>query len=201
MKKLKPEAKKLGDVKGDKNINLGLPNPPLNNLQVGEHYKSLFEPEYTGEAERLIAAGFTEKDLAYTFNVPHGAVDSWKRNIPAFKAACVEGKKREKKRLVAKALLSAVGYDYETSKVKTHKDKEGNTLKIEETKFKNHQPANHNLLMFILCNIDHQLGDKEWFSKHKLEIDETKNIKVTIDGKLATEQITQLAGKILSETE
>lgn len=197
MRKLKSEAKKLGDVKGDKKIDLGLPNPPLNTLQVGEHYKSLFKPEYIDVAERLVAAGFTEKDLAYTFNVSHGAVDSWKRNNPAFKAACEEGKRREKKRLVAKALLSAVGYDYETSKTKYHKDKAGEVLKSEVTEFKNHQPANHNLLMFLLCNIDHQLGDKEWFSKHKLEIDETKNIKVTIDGKIASEQIQHLAGKIL----
>lgn len=180
-----------------------LPNPPCGGVrQISEHYKNLYKPENADITGRLVAAGFTEKDLAFTFNVPLEAIDAWKRNEPAFMLACVEGKQREKKKLVAKSLLAAVGYDYETSKTKTHKDADGIITKIEETKFKSHQPANHNLLMFLLCNLSHQLGDEEsesWQSKQKLEVDQTRNVTVNITGELATEQIRKLAGKLLEE--
>ena len=115
--------------------------------------------------------------------------------------ACVNGKQRIKKRLVAKSFLSAIGYDYKTSKIRTIRDADGNVLKEETTIFDNHQPANHNLLMFILCNVDRQLGDNEWHSKHKIEVENTKNVNIQIDGKLATEQIAKLAGRLLGEPE
>lgn len=193
--------KKHGGEIQEKVIDFGLPQPPigLNPTQKGLYYKSLFKPEYIEIAERLCGAGFSEEDLAYTFNVPFYALKGWKKSNPIFKEACTDGKRRVKKRLVAKALLSSIGYDYKSSKVRTIRDAEGIIQKTETTEFDNHQPANHNLLMFVLCNIDRQLGDKEWMSKHKLEIDNTKNINVTIDGNLATKQIAQLAGKLLGE--
>jgi len=91
---------------------------------------------------------FTVNDLAYAFGVPASCIATWKKYIPAFSNACTDGKRLEKCRLVAKALMSAVGYDYKSSKTKIHRDAEGNVVKIEETKFNNHQPPNHNLLMF-----------------------------------------------------
>ena len=172
--------------------------------EIAKQYKDAYKPENADIAGRLVAAGFTEKDLAFTFDVPYKAIESWKRNQPAFKAACLEGKQREKKKLVAKALYAAVGYDYETSKTRTIKDSDGNTTKIEETKFKSHQTANHNLLMFLLCNISHQLGDTEdekWQSKQKMEIEQNKNVNIQITGEIATEQIRKLAGRLLNEEE
>lgn len=182
-----------------------LPRPPKGNPQeVGKVYKKAYKPENADMAGRLVAAGFTEKDLAFTFDVPVRCIESWKRHQPAFKAACVDGKQREKRKLVAKALMSAVGYDYETSKTKTHMDEGGNVTKIEKTEFKSHQPANHNLLMFLLCNLSHQLGDTEedkWQSKQKMEIEQNKNVNIQITGEVATEQIRKLAGRLLDEKE
>jgi len=198
---MKRKKKNAGAKAVDKEVDFGLPLPPagLNNIETGKYYKSLFKPEYIEIAERLCGAGFTSKDLAYTFNVPYYAVDGWRRKIPAFKEACKAGRKQTKKRLVAQMILSSVGYDYSTSKTRTIQDAEGNIQKVETTEFKNHQPANHNLLMFALCNIDRQMGDNEWHSKHKLEIENNKNINIQIDGQLASEQIAKLAGKLLNE--
>lgn len=161
--------------------------------------KKIYRPELAKIAGRLVAAGFEEKDLGYAFGCSKHTIHTWKRKHPEFKDACSEGKRREKKKLVAQALLSAIGYDYNTCKTKTTKDKDGNVVKSEVTSFDNHQPSNDRLLMFLLCNIDHQLGDNEWASKQKLEI-EQKNINVTITGEIASEQIQKLAGKLLSES-
>jgi len=180
-----------------------LPNPP-STTDKGKTYKELYKPENAEIAGRLVAAGFTEDDLAYTFNVKKRAVKTWKNSFPAFKAACIGGKQREKRKLVAKSLLAAVGYDYKTSKTKTHMDAEGNVVKIERTDFKSHQPPNHNLLMFLLCNMSHQLGDTEdekWQSKQKMEIEQNKNVNIQITGEVATEQIRKLAGRLLDEKE
>ncbi|KKL56093.1 hypothetical protein LCGC14_2248840 [marine sediment metagenome] len=143
--------------------------------------KQIYRPEMAKIAGRLVAAGFEEKDLGYVFECSKYTIHHWKRRYPEFKDACSEGKRREKKRLVAQALLSAVGYDYHTCKTKITKDKEGKVVKSEETHFDNHQPSNDRLLVFLLCNIDNQLGDNEWHSKQKLEI-EQKNINIQITG-------------------
>jgi hypothetical protein len=98
--------------------------------------------------------------------------------------------------------LAAVGYDYDTSKTRTIKDPEGNVIKVEETKFKSHQAANHNLLMFLLCNLSHQLGDTEedkWQSKQKMEIEQNKNVNIQITGEVASQQIRKLAGRLLGD--
>lgn len=162
--------------------------------------KQIYRPDMAKIAGRLVAAGFEEKDLGYVFECSRNTIHHWKKRYPEFKDACSEGKRREKKKLVAQALLSAVGYDYHTCKTKITKDKEGKVIKSEETHFDNHQPSNDRLLVFLLCNIDHQLGDSEWHSKQKLEI-EQKNVNVQITGKLATEQITKLAGCLLDKTQ
>jgi len=163
------------------------------------HPLSQYKPEYAEMASRLIAAGFTRKSLGYLLGVCSDTIDNWRTKYPEFAAAYTEGKSGQLKRLIAKGLLEAAGYDYETSKTKTIHDAEGNLVKTETTTFKNKQPANHNLLMFILCNIDRQLGSDDWRSKHTLEVD-NKTLNVTIDGKIVNEQIERLAGRIFSDS-
>jgi len=177
-----------------KNIKLEIP-PAKKNRGKPQIYK----PDMAKIAGRLVAAGFEEKDLGYVFGCSKHTIHTWKKRYPEFKDACSEGKRREKKKLVAQALLSAIGYDYNTCKTKTIRDKEGNVIKSEVTSFDNHQPSNDRLLVFLLCNIDNQLGDNEWHSKQKLEI-EQKNINVTITGEIASEQIQKLAGKLLTDS-
>lgn len=175
------------------------------NLEIPPHEPKkrrakVYDPKFAELAGRLVAAGFEEKDLGYVFGCAKETIKSWKKRYPEFKDSCSEGKRREKKKLVAKALLSAVGYDYTTCKTRTIKDAEGNVTKVEETKFDNHQAANDRLLVFLLCNIDHQLGDNDWVSKQKLEIEQNKNVTLNITGEIASDQIRKIAGKLLKES-
>lgn len=190
------------EIEPNKIVDLEIPSPPkkAEELKRGAGRPKMYDPKFADLAGRLVAAGFTEKDLGYAFNCSKHTIGTWKDKYPEFKEACSNGKRREKNKLVAKALLSAVGYDYHTKKTRIIKDADGEVQKIEETSFDQHQPANERLLVFLLCNIDHQLGDDEWRSHKKLEI-EQKNLNVQITGDIASEQIRKLAGKILNEPE
>jgi len=186
-------------MKNIEKIDYDAPKP----LKEGEHWVDRYKPEYAEQAERLKAVGFTNKDLAYNFGISLYGLKTWRDKFPDFKAACNRGKHFIIKKIAAKGLMEAVGYNYETSKTRIIKDKDGNVQKIEETHFKNHQAANNNLLIFLLCNLAHQLGlapEENWTSKQKMEI-EQKNMNVEITGKVAADQIERLAGALLKEEE
>ena len=190
---MKPGGKELNpeDIITEVRIKSEMPKPVVSEpLEYAEDFADI--------ASRLVAAGFSEEDLGYIFAVPKWKIQSWKEKFPLFKMACTEGKVVESKKLVAKGLLAAVGYETKTSKRKITRDENGNVSKDEETIFTNHVPPNHNLLMFILCNISRQLGNNNWKSKNILEV-EAKSLNVQITGELASDQIRKLAGRILGE--
>ena len=174
------------------------PRPKKTRRPYGYWVKK-YKPEYAEIASRMVASDFTEDDLAYMLGISVQGIRAWKKAFPQFKTACTDGKHNQVKRLVAKSMLEAAGYDYKTKKTRVIKDAEGNITKTEETEFDNHQAANNNLLIFLLCNLSSQLGlgnEENWKSRQKLEI-ENKNLNVTITGELVGEQIERLAGRLL----
>lgn len=163
-------------------------------LQVGRPPKR-YKEDFVDIAGRLTAAGFTHADLGYVFKVAPLTIDTWKNRYPEFKQACDEGKRIVKGRLVASAIKESMGYDFTSSKTKYIKNKDGEIIKEEKTVFSNHQPANHNLLMFVLCNIARQLGDNDWASKHTLDVTDG-GTRIKIEGKLEGDKILQLVQKL-----
>jgi len=164
------------------------------------HWTSMYRPENDDIAARLIGSGFSENDLAYTFNVPASAIKGWKRSFPSFKKACNDGKRGQLKRLVASGMKEATGYDWIAKKIKTKKDAEGNTIEIEEQVIPMHQAGNATLATFMMCNLSNQLKliDEEAFkSKQKVEV-ENKNLNLNLTAELIGDQIDRLAGKLLS---
>lgn len=167
------------------------------------YWQTLYKPEYAEIASRLSSVGFTADDIAHTLGVDPKAIANWKTHFPAFKEAVLDGRRSQLKRMAAKAMLEAVGYDYSTSKTEVSRDAEGNVKGTKEVVFTNHQSPQPNLLIFLLCNLSSQLGlenEAAWKSRQKLEI-ESKSINLTISGELVSEQITKLAGKLLGQPE
>jgi len=185
-------------MKDEKIIIRDTPRPKTTRRPYG-YWVAKYKPEYAEIASRMVASDFTEDDLAYMLGISVQGIKAWKHAFPQFKTACTDGKHNQVKRLVAKSMLEAAGYDYKTKKTRIIKDAEGNITKTEETEFDNHQAANNNLLIFLLCNLSSQLGlgnEENWKSRQKLEI-ENKNLNVTITGELVGEQIERLAGRLL----
>jgi hypothetical protein len=157
-----------------------------------------FNYDFVQVASRLMAAGFSEADLGYALDVTPNTIKTWKARYPQFKKACGEGKRMAKRHLVAQGLRAAAGYEYETSKTKEVLDSDGKLVKTEIMTFKNHQPPNHNLIMWMLCNIDRQLGDDEFKSKHTMEINHNKSVDVQIGGS-ESQRILDFAGSLIDE--
>jgi len=157
-----------------------------------------YQENYPEIAARLVAAGFTEEQLAYALGTDLKTLRSWKRKYPLFKQACKHGKETLSRFLIAKGLYEAVGYDYETTRYVRKRLPDG-SITEEKVVQTHHKPADHHLLTFFLINIDRQLGNKDWVSAKRLEIDESKKVHIRIDGKLESERIAQFAQKLLKE--
>jgi hypothetical protein len=195
------EVVKLEELIADIN-KLGVNEEQPAKLKTG----SAIDMKYVDIATRLAASGLTETDIAYILGVKFKDIQRWKRNTPLFKTGLENGRRLSKSFLIAQGLKAAAGYNYvETNvKFKTKVLEDGTTVRYpaEVSEFHKHQASNPQLLMFMLCNLSRQLGDEEehtWVSQHKMQINSEKNIKVTIDGNLASKQINNLAGKILEQ--
>ncbi len=161
-----------------------------------------FSPEFLEVATRLVAAGLTQKDLAFVLNTTPARIQFWMRKNELFRKACLDGKGVAKSYLIAQGLKAAGGFysDEVNYKIKRKVLDDGTIVEFaaEESHFKRFIKPDSTLLMFMLCNLSRQLKDKElWTSQHKIEVDETKKISIKISGKVATEQISRLAGAFL----
>lgn len=172
----------------------------VNDIPESHFRKHLdYRSEYADIASRLTAAHFTEDDVAYALGISKTKVRDWKNKFPGFKQACEDGRRESKKRLVAQGIKQAMGYNTIEKNVKQTLDANGKILKQEVSEFHKAMPGNERMLVFMLMNMDRQLKDQEWENINKVEVDESKNIKITIDGKAAREQIKKLSGELLDE--
>jgi hypothetical protein len=155
------------------------------------HPQSKFHFDYVEQAAKMRAAGFSLKDLGYVFGVDQQTIRKWGKKHVQFQRALDEGKEVAKSYVVSKALKAACGYEYEESNEKY--DKNGNPA--GRSVFKKHQPPNPKLIMWLLCNFDPDV----WKSEHKIQIARDETIHVKLDGKMASKQIEQLAGRLLKD--
>jgi len=162
-----------------------------------------FNFEYVEIAARLKAAGLSDENIAFVLSVTPLTIHNWKEQYPQFKKACEEGKKIATGYVIAKGIKAACGYDYEDVNEKWIPHPGGTEVNgqpvyvlKERSVFKKHEAPNAQLLMFFLSNMD----PENWKARHKLEIDENKNVNIRIDGKIVAEQIESLAGKFLEGT-
>lgn len=148
-----------------------------------------FDLKFVEVAERLVAAGFTEKDLGYAMGVAFTTIQSWKRRYPEFKRACKAGRELAKQSIIAHSIKAAIGYDWE--KVVKSYGPDGQ-LKATKT-IVEHERPDSKMAMFLLCNLD----PERWKVQRELKIDQ-RSISLKIDGKADAEAIRRLCGKIYS---
>jgi hypothetical protein len=135
-----------------------------------------YDPKFTDITARVIAAGFTQADLAWILGVAKTTIIGWCDKYPEFKSAYESGKEHAKRTLVATGLQAACGYNLTSVRTKVTvegwiEDPEhpgtllGGKTKTETTTDTTHYPPNANLLIYMLSNIDRQLGGTDWLQK------------------------------------
>ena len=158
-----------------------------------------YKKYYADIACRLAACGFSLEDIAYALGTSTYRLGTWRKKYQDLEEALTSGKREVKKRVVKKMFEKVFGYNYTDKNVKTIKDKEGNVTRVEESEFIKTVDGDPRLLVFALCNLDRQLGDDEWKSIKKIEVEENHTVNVQIDGKAAREKLQQLAGGYLPQ--
>ena len=170
------------------------------------HGSSKFNYDFVKMAARLKAAGFTDNDLAYAFDVTSTTVRTWQKKHPEFALACSKGKEAASRYLVAQALRAAAGYDYTETDAKYRAEQYTDEEGVEQTKEvligktvkDKHQKSDPFLLTFMLIN----LSDGEFKNTKYIETT-MKSITANVDirAELTGEEIRKVAGKFLDVAE
>ena len=161
--------------------------------------RAKFSYDYVQVAARLVAAGFTEIDLAYALDVRPRTIKSWKDRYPQFKKACSNGKVIAKSYLVSKGLRAACGYNYDeetwVDKV-TGVDDEGKDIRelVLTKSVHKYQKPDAGLLTFFLIN----MCPEEFSNTKTINVNETKkSMNLELTGTIESDQIKDFAGKLL----
>lgn len=161
--------------------------------------RARFNYDYVMVAARLVAAGFTEIDLAYALDVKPRTIKSWKDRYPQFKKACGNGKVIAKAYLVSKGLRAACGYNYDEEtwvERVTGVDDEGNDIRemVCTKRVNKYQKPDAGLLTFFLIN----MCPEEFSNTKTINVNETKkSMNLELTGTIESDQIKEFAGKLL----
>jgi len=195
---------------GLKNIMAKLKEKPKEITKI--HKNSKFDLRYIELAEKLKAAGFTNDNLAYVFGVyDHSRIQEWMKRHPELRKAIENGRESARKKLIAKGLQSAWGYDYEEANEKWEVEKvglgpkgkgiplvdeNGNSKMILKSKsiFKKHKPPDPKLMCTFLAVLDPEFRHI-WQRADAV----SRSVTLKIDGKLESKKLEELAGKLLEE--
>ncbi|KKL75165.1 hypothetical protein LCGC14_2057620 [marine sediment metagenome] len=141
-------------------------------------------------SERLTAAGFADKDLAFAFDVPVSTLRSWKKQFPQFKASCRAGKQMAAKRLVAESMRAATGYYYDKTIITYDASGKKKGKKVITDLVK----GDGQLAMFMLAN----LMPENFKHKREIQLNEDKTVTLKLDGNIDSEQIAKFAGRLFA---
>lgn len=177
------------------------------NIRINPTKAKAYNTEYVAIAERLVATGASQEDLAFLFGTSLTNFKKWKRENPEFKQALKRGKELTKAYLVAQGIKTAAGYTFEDKIIEyvamvdengneiIQEDENGNKLaKIK--KIKKTVPPNERMLMFLLSALDRQLGNDDWVNKQLVETKVDKTITHKIDTDSVIDQINKLSSGV-----
>lgn len=124
-----------------------------------------YKEEYSDQARKLCAKGFTDKDMADFFEVSESTINEWKLKHESFSESIKEGKEGFDTSKVEETLLKrALGYEATESKIE---QQEGSPAK--KTMTKKHIPPSDTALIFWLKN----RSPAKWRDKQETQLSGT----------------------------
>lgn len=161
--------------------------PRKNKIRKG----AAFDAKTPRIVARLLATGFTYEDVGFILGVSQYTIQSWQQRYPIFKKEIEKAREAVKSITLAQMLKAAWGYDFVEKTIT--KDSKGNVTREKEVT--KHQPANADLLKFIIINKTDDYKDVR-------RIDVTsKNANLSFAGELEEDAINELVGSLIKKIE
>lgn len=146
-----------------------------------------YKKEFAGQAYKLCLLGYTEKELAFFFEVDEKTIDNWKKNIKSFSSKVKAGKDIADANVAERFYKRATGYEYNEvtfekvdGKENLELTTEGEIIKTDSYKKKvvtKHLPPDAGAALNWLKNRQ----KRKWRDKHELGVtDEDGNDVVHI---------------------
>jgi len=177
--------------------------------RVNPKEKKPFSTEYSAMAEKLVASGANQKDLAFVFGTSQDVIREWKRDHPEFKNAVKRGKEITLSRLIGAGIKAAEGATVTTTTY-TGTGIVGENGMVEELipgtevdvkKEVKEIPPNDKLIQFLANTLSRQLGKEDWVSKQFSETKVSGEVQHKIDASSVQKQIEEQSARLIKHVD
>jgi len=168
-----------------------------------------YNVEFAEIAKKLIAAGDTQKDVAFFLGTTVSNLKKWKKTYPEFKRAINKGHELTLTYLMSKGLTQACDRKIKDTTVEyiANVNENGHVVKVVgETRAKIREvektvPGDNRLLMFLISSLERSLGRDVYINRQFIESKKEETITHKVDAEAVQNQIDKLRGNLTKQVE
>jgi hypothetical protein len=138
-----------------------------------------YDPSLEKRVHKLALLGATERDMAFTLNVPMSTFDSWKRDRPSFNQAIQTGRMEADSKVAAALYRRACGYSHPDEQIFIYR---GEVIRVACTR---HIPPDTTAALKWLTNRQREI----WTDVSKLDITHNINVQAIDLSDYSTEEL------------
>lgn len=177
--------------------------------RINPKHAKEYNSEFAAIAEKLIAAGDTQKDVAFFLGTTVYNLKKWKRTYPEFKRAINNGRELTLTYLMSKGMTQACDRKIKDTTVEYIADvnENGHVVKVVgETRAKIREvertvPGDNRLLMFLISSLERSLGRDVYINRQFIESKKEETITHKVDAEAVQNQIEKLRGNLTKQVE
>jgi len=165
--------------------------------------------EFAEIAQKLVASGDTQKDVAFFLGTTVSNLKKWKKTYPEFKRAINKGHELTLTYLMSKAMVQACDRKTKDKTIEyiANVNENGHVVKVVgETRAKIREvertvPGDNRLLMFLISSLERSLGRDTYVNRQFIESKKEETITHKVDATAVQNQIDKLRGTLTKQVE
>ena len=177
--------------------------------RINPKHAKEYNTEFAEIAKKLIAAGDTQKDVAFFLGTTVSNLKKWKKTYPEFKRAINKGHELTLTYLMSKGLTQACDRKIKDTTVEyiANVNENGHVVKVVgETRAKIREverfvPGDNRLLMFLISSLERSLGRDVYINRQFIESKKEETITHKVDAEAVQNQIEKLRGNLTKQVE
>lgn len=111
-----------------------------------------YRPEYAEQARKMCLLGYTDKELAFFFEVDERTINDWKEKHLEFSLSIKEGKDYADSHVAERLFQRAMGFEHDSEEIKVVSDGQGLGSSIERIPIRKIYPPDTAAAIFWLKN-------------------------------------------------